>query len=658
MQEGSFGREFYEAGDPYVSTNPNDASSSANEFEVVSRRKNRDRKKVSSQSNNNNSVGNHRMRWGEETAAREGYREHQSSNNSNRSFNNAPVCNKNNVRSTNQAIVKSSSNIPSKKKSPINFEEAPRTPHDSDFMARLSANNVGDRNTATSAPNSDCSDSDGDDSVHSMPPPSTTPRPHIVHQPKSIDSAASQTSYANIARLAGTANKSQVRRNMSLSQAGAGSIHTSSTSSGTHSAAACATSDQSLSVVWPKISGSGGLSSATVTKCAATGAATSAPAIPNAVGRTGETFASATVHGGSNPSGHRRNQQNPLSFTKDYFPPLKSSSAATNKQLSFEREGQAGNVSNQNPVPDVRENSPRYSNSSDGIESNTEIKNSRNPVNESSPLVSRNSDSDNSSLPSLSGRKSRNSTTSSIKENTPDGNSCHSVNTSPTPSTHAVTNPSVLNNNNRAISDNSHNNRILQQVSSNIDNNMLAQQSKPPEYIKNAPINTISNHVKSSNDRTSSFPSKTYKRQNDPVVFADPLQLDDGRNSNLSFMFGSNEDLIGSELVGPNVTANNLANANDNTTHIINEHANVTSQEQHPNDANANVMPHALPSGHVSVVVGDSGNSAALHQQAPPPLNTNTAAKPIRKRFVFRDPPEDPEPNPYHLEAARFLMRG
>lgn len=100
----------------------------------------------------------------------------------------------------------------------INFVEVPRTAHESTFIAQWSHLGVGDRYgaerytvTTTSAPHSEDSGSDGDDSVHSMPVPSITPRPDVRKPPPSSDSTP-QTSYANIAKLAASANRAQMKK--------------------------------------------------------------------------------------------------------------------------------------------------------------------------------------------------------------------------------------------------------------------------------------------------------------------------------------------------------------------------------------------------------------------------------------------------------------
>ncbi|KAK4321444.1 hypothetical protein Pmani_007747 [Petrolisthes manimaculis] len=96
----------------------------------------------------------------------------------------------------------------------INFSECPRTPHEGSFLARWSQMGVGERYGAqatTSAPHSEDSNSDGDDSVHSMPVPSITPRPDVRKPPPSSDSTP-QASYANIAKLAASANRAQMKR--------------------------------------------------------------------------------------------------------------------------------------------------------------------------------------------------------------------------------------------------------------------------------------------------------------------------------------------------------------------------------------------------------------------------------------------------------------
>lgn len=100
----------------------------------------------------------------------------------------------------------------------INFVEVPRTSHESTLIAHWSHLGVGDRYgaeryavTTTSAPHSEDSGSDGDDSVRSMPNPSITPRPDVRKPPPSSDSTP-QTSYANIAKLAASANRAQMKR--------------------------------------------------------------------------------------------------------------------------------------------------------------------------------------------------------------------------------------------------------------------------------------------------------------------------------------------------------------------------------------------------------------------------------------------------------------
>ncbi|XP_037772827.1 uncharacterized protein LOC119568399 [Penaeus monodon] len=83
------------------------------------------------------------------------------------------------------------------------------------FLAQWSQLGVGagERYAAitTSAPHSEDSESDGDDSVHSMPVPSITPRPDVRKPPPSSDSTP-QASYANIAKLAASANRTQMKR--------------------------------------------------------------------------------------------------------------------------------------------------------------------------------------------------------------------------------------------------------------------------------------------------------------------------------------------------------------------------------------------------------------------------------------------------------------
>ncbi|KAG0724456.1 hypothetical protein GWK47_005116 [Chionoecetes opilio] len=122
----------------------------------------------------------------------------------------------------------------------INFMEVPRTAHESTFLAQWSHLGVGDRygaerytGTTTSAPHSEDSGSDGDDSVHSMPVPSITPRPDVRKPPPSSDSTP-QTSYANIAKLAASASQSQASQTLQLAyltHSNAGSQHSTAASS-------------------------------------------------------------------------------------------------------------------------------------------------------------------------------------------------------------------------------------------------------------------------------------------------------------------------------------------------------------------------------------------------------------------------------------------
>ncbi|KAF2352357.1 hypothetical protein FHG87_016886 [Trinorchestia longiramus] len=359
-KSSEFGRDFYEAGDPYIESLPlkdSAVSDTNDEFELVTRRKNRNKKFSPTSGNGSLILGTGKLRYAEENFSRDGYRDpahqkntsgriHHSSGSSSSNSQTKTIGGGSSHANPSSYPPHSTDTYPSKgtcggKKPPINFDEAPRTPHDSNFMARLSANNSGDRNTATSAPNSDCSDSDGDDSVHSMPTPSTTPRPE-VRKPPSSSGATPQTSYANIARLAGTANRNQVKRMTSAPQprrtAAAASTSTTDTSSnstsGGYSAAACATSDQSLLTTnaWPCLSSVGG----TAATVANSGAATSAPAIPSILwwasgssNRQGDPQYVAPAFGSPprlTSAAIAAHDAKPQNILRDNFPPLKSPS--------------------------------------------------------------------------------------------------------------------------------------------------------------------------------------------------------------------------------------------------------------------------------------------------------------------------------------------
>lgn len=607
-KETDFGREFYEAGDPFISASASSkdislTKSSADEFELVSRRKNRDRKKTqpvqagsyNPSYNNNNSGAGNRTRWAEENAARDGYREYLPSNTSNRSFN-ALLISKNTSRPNSNTVRSSPASfpLPGTKKLPMSFEEAPRTPHDSGFMARLSTNTGGDRNTATSAPNSDCSDSDGDDSVHSMPTPSTTPRPDVLQQASSSDTTP-QTSYANIARLASTANKNQIKRMSSVPQTGS-SASAAASASLVHSAAACATSDQSLCTVWPKMSSSGGVSSATNNNYAATGAATSTPALSGMRNRPSETFASATAS--THSSMMKKNQNTPPKFNETLFPPLKSATGSTVRQMSVESDILHSNSFNQSQPLERTDpsNNSNYSENNEKIFVDTSAKTS---VQESSPLVSRNSEND-SSLGSLnlSRKLSRGNTSSSVKENTPAPDNVAPARVVPEVQ-QSPNNQSINEMNSRAVplveaqpskppSVCSPNSRILQQVPSNIENinspphpnrpirENIKRQTSQKFYIQKTTAITNSYNVNANlNIRTrnasNSNPRQTLSFIKDPVVF-----MTESIENSFGLDFGSDISWSSKDHLESDDTTN-LANADTSLIDQQNNNEEVPS---------------------------------------------------------------------------------
>uniref|UniRef100_A0A6A7FNZ4 Mucin-19-like n=2 Tax=Hirondellea gigas TaxID=1518452 RepID=A0A6A7FNZ4_9CRUS len=715
-----FVRDFYEAGDAFETASPskNVASQPGEEFEVVSRRKNKNKKASHGASS---SMTSNKSRWSDESGVRDGYREY-SNNSSN--FSNKTNNSKNNSASrfnsnTNNNVTKTSNNNNTavatsntgKRKPPMKFEEAPRTPHDVVFMARLAANNVSDRNTATSAPNSDCSDSDGDDSVHSMPTPSTTPRPDIRKAASSSDTTP-QASYANIARLAGTANKNQVKRMTSAPHAGSagggagynGANMSGGSSTNYHSAAATATSDQSLLTTnaWPKImSSAAGASAANVVNCAATGAATSAPAIPTVVGKSaavssggaasvnksaqvgghvaakpvvsaaacasksGDSSAGAssavTVGGSAGSVGSvvqqlqqkfQQQQQHSQIFFTDNFPPLKSNASNTaniRQTLSVDRElgssySAPSYISDQTVKQKDISSAKSPSISNDGNKAVAAEIVSHSLDKEPSPVVDESYDLHNGSIinnnykssvtASVSHRRSltRETEASSLKENTPEiddslpkerkqsrttqkvESSINGNNPNPdftNPIVHSINNSNNTNNTGGKSIPRAAKYRVLQQVSSNINNKMQPLNTTFKKYksldlnnhnvdannTRRSSVTSNSNNVSSNNSMSSKNSNSNNSRrssnslvtennsreqkrkQNEPVVFADTRQLEGLLNSNMNFTFGSVE--LNADDIGPDVTANNLANANTyvsagNTSNNV-KHASVRS---------------------------------------------------------------------------------
>ncbi|XP_018007330.1 mucin-19 [Hyalella azteca] len=593
-KSSEFGRDFYEAGDPYIESLPHNEASvydTNNEFELVTRRKNRSKRLASSSYNNSNNYPvTVKLRYPDENFGRDGYRElvyqkSQLSRNQTNTLapNNQQKFSSNASHSSNychgndsHAAAKVTSNIGKK---PINFDEAPRTPHDGSFMARLSATNSGDRNTATSAPNSDCSDSDGDDSVHSMPTPSTTPRPEVC-KPPSSSSAAPLTSYANIARLASAANRNQVKRLTSAPQVGKTPTVSTSTpcsvgASGGYSAAACATSDQSLLTTnaWPCLS-------ATTATVANSGAATSAPAIPSVVrwasgpaGRPGDSQ-HVTPSFGSPPkltsaavAAHDAKPQNKI---RDNFPPLKSPSYPS----SFSHRQTSTDSDPGLPYANPAENLGKTDGGNAKIISASDARltvaprTSLTPDTESSLSISKNLN------PSPTDRsisnKPRAGAPSSVVENTTDRK--------------AVTSKEVRPHTGRVMNGHEETDQAHAEIISVGERKASLITSEKQAVAKQKSLNhdaakliTSVNSTKASADslgvgdknhifKIANKAKDTKKRQNDPVVFADSLHLDDVRNSNLTFMFASNEDLTNIVVSGTNVSAKNLVNSTASLT--------------------------------------------------------------------------------------------
>ena len=234
-----FGRDFYEAGDPYSSTTPSTENLlSSEDFELVTTRRKNKKKHQQIQFQETSPVGAaslppssapsqapSKARYNEENVARDGYRDNKISALSSR-YNTNSSSKPSNINSrensftcstnSGNANIASCDNSSSTKKQAINFDEAPRTIHDGEFMARLSSskgNSVGgpsDPNTTNSAPNSDCYDSDGEGSVKSMPSQTTTSKPTVKKPPPSSDTTP-QASYANIAKMAHVVNRKRVR---------------------------------------------------------------------------------------------------------------------------------------------------------------------------------------------------------------------------------------------------------------------------------------------------------------------------------------------------------------------------------------------------------------------------------------------------------------
>ena len=202
-----FERDFYNSGDPFLESDPGSSINASNggEFELVNRRRSR----------RNKSTGSSQpVSQGTKFGGSAGYMNSTSWGNNNHSssylYDDFRFGAKNS--SNRFPCINGSNDRPH-----INFTEGPRTVHDGMFLARWSQGGVdrycnSDRyTTTTSAPHSEDSDSDGGDSVHSMPANSITPRPNVRKPPPSTDSTP-QASYANIAKLAANANRAQMKR--------------------------------------------------------------------------------------------------------------------------------------------------------------------------------------------------------------------------------------------------------------------------------------------------------------------------------------------------------------------------------------------------------------------------------------------------------------
>ena len=575
-QKSDFVRDFYKAGDPDMSS---PTKSSVQEFELVSRRKNK-KKPVA------NTAGASKSRWNEETVARDGYRENASGTNkiANRNTRFNAASNKSsiatNINTNSNNNVNSGKNVATSNKRKINFDEAPRTPHDGVFMQRLSGN-VSERNIATSAPNSDSSDSDGGDSVHSMPTPSTTRRPSSVHssvasnhrRPASSENNTPQASYANIARLASTANRTQVKKMMSSGS----------------SAATTATSDQSLVASWASSSNSAGASVANV--------AHNSAVMEKSVD---------TVSSGGASSNHAPPPPHPqpseTTYLNEEFPPL----PPLHRQSSVDRDAIV--PSNEQQLCAVSSSGPNKATKPFSTDASSDVRilsrvNSS-PDKDSSPIMntythatnnsSINNDS-NTKTPTIHKKspRSSNGNMASVKENKPEAltsvsNKETRSNVSRTsPNTSTInglagsvtyrTDKSIINtlssSNKGDILSQNNNNRILQQVSANIENNKIASDnSKTKEIVtkqispksKQAPnVLKRNSSVGNTNNRTKEIRKKhspqqqqhshhpQQQQQHDPVVFASRVSFS-SKLQELSFMCDSSEDLASNSVISCN----------------------------------------------------------------------------------------------------------
>lgn len=466
----------------------------------------------------------------------------------------------------------------------------------------------------------------------------------------------------------------------------------SGTGSAHHSAAACATSDQSLLTTnaWPRMNSggsSGTTTAAAVSNFAATSAAASAPAIPTVVGRTATSSAGGLSHGcGARSSiqpaavvtasavvAQGTLQPTAQNFLQDNFPPLKStvitplvaavagvsggSPVNGGRQASLETDATTwlSETSVSGKKDAFVSGNVRTQSYSEGSKRASYDRSSKTPDKESSPIVDSSSEQSSGaitcSIPSASVKKAslRSSTTSSsIKENTPEpktiaqpkehklsprvsqsGNRSYttsdSINGHPTVS--SPTTPSTADSENRPLDGRPvhvpQNDRILQLVSSNVDNKKVIQPKSTQDTVKKqhslelncqgdpTPILPSNNNLIS--NANFSRPADVKRRQNDPVVFADPLQDKDFLDSRkYNFMFGSNEDLTHAlDLTGPNVTVNNIVNSTNNALSSTSTNTgNVTSQLS---DANGNPITDSTMT--ISTITSSSSSITLSNRQ-------------------------------------------
>ncbi|XP_068231039.1 dentin sialophosphoprotein-like isoform X2 [Palaemon carinicauda] len=195
-----FVADFYSVGDSFLTADLSQAPSSpSGDFEIVSSKKRNKKYRSGSQTASQSSKSGGSDRWSAGS-------------------NSGSVYSEDNFRGHRFCPNKLSGRCNAGFEKPqINFTEGPRTVHENTFLARWSQYGVGERHggdrygATTSAPHSEDSESDGDDSVHSMPAPSITPRPDVRKPPPSSGSTP-QASYANIAKLAASANHAQMKR--------------------------------------------------------------------------------------------------------------------------------------------------------------------------------------------------------------------------------------------------------------------------------------------------------------------------------------------------------------------------------------------------------------------------------------------------------------